>query len=97
MTRFAKILALSLDLAGLSIDTSPIEPEQHELSRQTPSLKCGWAKKDGSDLRCMCDIPGLNIDLNIDFGGFPVPDLFIGSKHYPPGCKPTCDASAHLL
>ncbi|KAG7536009.1 hypothetical protein FFLO_03529 [Filobasidium floriforme] len=93
MTRLAKLLALGLALAGLSTNTnaSPIETESHELARRTTSLKCGWAKKNGVDLGCMCDIPGLSIDLDIDFGGFPVLDLFLGSKQYPPGCRPTCD------
>jgi hypothetical protein len=94
MTRIAKLLALGLALAGLApTNASPIETESHELARRTTSLKCGWAKKNGVDLGCMCDVPGLSIDLDIDFGGFPVLDLFLGSKQYPPGCRPTCDVS----
>ena len=89
MVKFTNIVALGLVLAGISTTASPVINEQRDIERRTTSLSCGWAKKDGVDMGCMCNLPGLN--LNLDLGGLNI--LSLGLKQYPPGCKPTCDAS----
>jgi hypothetical protein len=102
MVRISTIVAFGLAAFGLqqTAYASPVSSQASrslDLAKRSKYMKCGYIKKDDTDLGCVCDSSIWDLDLDFDKSDLIGLLLSKPGKNYPPGCRPTCDVSPTLF